>query len=229
MSPGLPAGSAVPVPEGGLACFAACRPCRLFEFFPPSPRPPSRREGGVSKFILPGASPPAPLRPGGKRHWLFLWKAVPEGGLPALPPADLAVCLPFCPHPPSPLPSGKGGDHSFLMQGASPLASPGLNPGGTGFSFGRRCPRGACPRGCRLALLYRCPRGGLPALPPADLAVCLLFCPHPPDPLPGGKGETLGYFMQGASPLASPALNRLRHLQTLPFRYPGASLPWNRA
>ena len=215
MSPGLPAGSAVPVPEGGLACFVACRPCRLFAVFPPSPRPPSRREGGVSKFILPGASPPAPLRPGGKRRWLFLWKAVPEG--------------------------------------ASPLASPGLNPGGTGFSFGKRCPRGACPRGCRLALLCRCPRGAcllcrLPTLP----FVCF-FAPIPPTPLPGGKGEFQSLFCRGlrprhpcdrvgsgtgfsfgrrcprgASPLASPALNRLRHLQTLPFRYPGASLPWNR-
>ena len=86
LPPGLPAGSAVPVPEGRLACFVACRPCRLFAFLPPSPRPPSRREGGVSKFISPGASPPAPLRPGGKRHWLFLWKAVPQGGFaPCIP------------------------------------------------------------------------------------------------------------------------------------------------
>ena len=30
--------------------------------------------------------------------------------------------------------------------------------------------------------------------------------------------------MQGASPLASPALNRLRHLQTLPFRCPAGGL-----
>ena len=86
LSPGLPAGSAMPVPEGGLACFVACRPCSLFEFLPPSPLPPSRREGGVSKFILPGASPPAPLQSGGKRHWLFLWKAVPQGGLRPLHP-----------------------------------------------------------------------------------------------------------------------------------------------
>ena len=133
--------------------------------FPPSPPPAlaersSRREGGVSKFILPGASPPAPLRPGGKRHWLFLWKAVPEGGLvPGVAgwlccagarggglsfasPAAPALSLLSCPHPPDPLPGGKGETLGYFMQGASPLASPALKPGGTGFSFGRRCPRG---------------------------------------------------------------------------------------
>ena len=104
LSPELPADSAVPVPEGGLACFAACRPCLELTFLPPSPRPPSRREGGVSKFILPGASPPAPLRPGGKRHWLFLWKAVPEGGLAyfiACRPCRLFTVFPPSPYPPS--------------------------------------------------------------------------------------------------------------------------------
>ena len=39
-------------------------------------------------------------------------------------------------------------------------------------------------------------------------------------PLPGGKGEIFCFLMQGASPLASPAFNRLRHLQSLPSRYP---------
>ena len=36
---------------------------------------------------------------------------VPEsgGGLPSLPPADLAFSLLFAPIPPNPLPSGKGG------------------------------------------------------------------------------------------------------------------------
>ena len=40
---------------------------------------------------------------------------------------------------------------------------------------------------------------------------CLCFAflpPYPPDPLPGGKGETKVIFMQGASPLASPGLGR---------------------
>ena len=35
------------------------------------------------------------------------------------------------PIPPTPFPSGEGGDHKFISPGAPPLASPGLNPGGT--------------------------------------------------------------------------------------------------
>ena len=72
----LPADLAVPESAG-----AACLLCRLptlplASILPPSPRPPSRREGGDSKFISPGASPPAPLQPGGKRHWICFWETV---------------------------------------------------------------------------------------------------------------------------------------------------------
>ena len=89
------------------------------------------------------------------------------------------------------------------------------------------------------------PVGGLPLAVPADLAaavpggVACLLCRLPPLPLacfvapilppalaerssPPGKGETKVIFMQGASPLASPALDRLRHLQTSPYRSPAA-------
>ena len=43
--------------------------------------------------------------------------------------------------------------------------------------------------------------GGLPSLPPAAPAFSLPFCPHPPDPLPGGKGETKVILCKGRSPL----------------------------
>ena len=41
---------------------------------------------------------------------------------------------------------------------------------------------------------------------PAYPAFSFAFAPTPPTPFPAGRG-TLGYFMQGASPLASPRLN----------------------
>ena len=69
------------------------------------------------------------------------------------------------------------------------------------------CPGGGLPRRCRRGGRQRYPAGGLPALSPAYPAFNLFPCPHPPDPLPGGKGVTIGYFMQGAAPLASPGLN----------------------
>ena len=84
---------------------------------------------------IPGAEPGRRLQPQQKRY--------PAGGLPCLPSADPAFpeaagglggfgrlpALPLAyfpaPYSPDPLPlRGRGRDYSFLMQGASPLASP---------------------------------------------------------------------------------------------------------
>ena len=154
-----------------------------------------------------------------------------KGGLPSLPPADSAgavsggggqggggrlpplpfrtrrglafllarlPCLSrcFCPHPPDPLPGGKGETKVIFMQGASPLASPGAEPA-------RRLQ----------PLPIRCQAGGVPFLSPANPVFSLLSCPHPPYPLPGGKGGILLYFAGGSAP-GTPALNRLRLLQS---------------
>ena len=67
--------------------------------------------------------------------------ACPVGRLPTLPFRNLlggacSLCrlptLPLAyfpaPIPPTPFPSGEGGDQGYFMQGAPPLASPGLNP-----------------------------------------------------------------------------------------------------
>ena len=155
---------------------------------------------------------------------------VPSGGacrLCRLPILPLACFLAPIPHPP--LPSGKGGFLVFFMQGASPLASPRLNPGGTcstcrcgklngGLASAaltepaKQVPGGGAQGGGRPPTLpLRCSQGGLPSLPPAYPAFSLFVCPHPPTPLPSGKGEIFSFFMQGASPLASPGLGGARH------------------
>ena len=95
----------------------------------------------------------------------------PAGGLPGWLPADLAAAVPsggaclLCRLPTlplvcfiAPIPGGKGEIFSFLMQGASPLASPGLNPGGTEQGHVSRARRVACPAGRRLTLPFRNPQ-----------------------------------------------------------------------
>ena len=171
---------------------------------------------GASPLASPGAEP--------ARHWFALpllktqWGGLPRrcrrggcqrypaGGVPALPPANPAISLLFRPSP-SPLPGGKGEIFCFLMQGASPLASPGLNPRDTGSPC--RCGKlnGGLPRRCRRGGRQRYPAGGCARFVACLPCLNLLSCPYPPSPLPGGKGVTIGYFLQGAAPLAFPGLN----------------------
>ena len=105
------------------------------------------------------------------------------------------------------------------MQGASPLASPRLNPGGTcstcrcgklngGLASAaltepaKQVPGGGAQGGGRPPTLpLRCSQGGLPSLSPAYPAFSLFVCPHPPYPLPGGKGGFLAFLCKGLRPL----------------------------
>ena len=109
--------------------------------------------------------------------------------MPSSPPVYPAFSLFSCPlSPRPPFPDGEGGDQGYFMQGASPLASPGLNPGGTGAGgvsrAGGGLPRLACsPRRCCLR------RGGLPFRPLSS---------QPPSP--AGKGETQSLFRRGLRP-----------------------------
>ena len=119
-----------------------------------------------------------------------------------------AVSMISCPHPPAPLPGGKGA-FSFLMQGASPLASP--RPSRKRHGLHLRC---------------GCPAGGLPGRSPARPTFSFICCPHPPSPpSPFGEGGVSKFISPGGFAPGTPALNRLRHLQTLPYRCPAGGLP----
>ena len=105
------------VPAGAQGA-VACRPCRCGV----------RR--GAWRFWSP-ACPAFPEAAGGA--WRF-WS-----------PAYPAFSLLSFPHPPAPLPGGKGENQGYFMQGASPLASPGLNPRGTSYPRRLRPRRGGVP------------------------------------------------------------------------------------
>ena len=124
--------------------------------------------------------------------------------LGCLPPLPLACFL--APIPLTPFPSGEGGIFSFLMQGASPLASPGL--GGTRHW------------GC----LWKagCGGGGLPSLSPAAPAFSLLCCP----PSPKGKDRPPTRARRALFPAGRGRL-RLSHARGFAPCIPGAG--WDAA
>ena len=78
-----PAAPAISAPAGGLAFFLACLPCLWFTFLPPSPLPPSRREGGDFKVILCKGLRPLHPRAEPKRRWEQGRTTHPEGACPA--------------------------------------------------------------------------------------------------------------------------------------------------
>ena len=184
---------------------------------PPSPPFPLRGRGSLKVYFAGGFAPgtpalnclrhlqtppcrsPAVVCPAGRRvdeHWRY-----PAGGLPGRSAARPALSFICCPHPPAPLPGGKGA-FSFHMQGASPLASPRPSRKRHGLHLRCRCPAVVCPAGRRLTL-----------------PLALFLSPIPPAPFPAGRGRILLYFAGGSVP-GTPALNRLRHLQTLPRKRP---------
>ena len=155
---------------------------------------------------------------------LRFWQGVLSFGrcwLPANPAFSLLPC------PPSPararralFPGGEGGDQGYFMQGASPLASPGAEPGRHGSRWRFPHPEGACPLRRRLNLPPRRPRGAYLFSRLLTPPLVCFSAPYPPDPLPRrGRGCPKVYFAGGFAP-GTPALNRLRHVQTLPSRHP---------
>ena len=184
------------------------------------------RECGLAPAWLASPCRCCPRR-GAWRFWSPVDSAavVPGGGL-----AFFAACLPCLqciflpPIPPSPLPRrGRGRFFCFLMQGASPLASPGLNlrftAKPTEFLYLERCrqPRrggtggdGTIRRTRRRRLRWSSPPGQIEQVPRGACFLCCLptlpsvyfFCPlFPRPPSPVGKGEPKVISCKGLRPL----------------------------
>ena len=119
----------------------------------------------------------------------------------------LVACLPFtlafdsAPIPPTPFPAGRGRLRLFYARGFAPCIPGGWVGCGTGFACGKRVVAGGLLFWLPANSALQVPRGGLLSLPPADAAFSLLSRPHPPDPLPGGKGETKVISCKGLRPL----------------------------
>ena len=177
-----------------------------FISFPHPPPPfPLRGRGSLKVYFAGGFAPGTPAL-NRLRHLQTPPCRNPAGGLPGRSPARPALSFIGCPHPPDPLPNGKGA-FSFHMQGASPLASP--RPSRKRHGQHLRC---------------GCPAGGLPGRSAGRPVFSFISFPHPPAPFPlRGRGSPKVYFAGGFAP-GTPALNRLRHLQTLPYGNP-AGIP----
>ena len=120
------------------------------------------------------------------------------------PPILPLACFPAPsprPRSQSALPSGKGEIFNFLMQGASPLASPGLNRRGHRSRGANHAPSGGLSPAARGgwgvggAQGGACLFGRLLTLP----SVCFLS-PIPPTPFPAGRGCPKVYFAGGFAP-----------------------------
>ena len=71
-----------------------------------------------------------------------------------MPPADATFSLLSCPHPPNPLPNGKGEIFVILCKRLRPLHPPGLAGRGTGSAGVGGARREACPVGRRFYLPF---------------------------------------------------------------------------
>ena len=170
---------------------------------PLSPRPPSQREGGDYKLVLPGGFAPGTPAAVPVRHWRWAgrWRpagglapggadaagggGIPGGGLTGWLPVCPALSLLFCPHPPSPLPlRGRGSPKVYFAGGFAPR-----HPCG--------CACAALDVGREVAI----PRWGLTGWLSVCPAFCLLCCPIPPTPFPAGRGD-YKLILPGASPPA---------------------------
>ena len=148
----------------------------------------------------PGAREPAVQRKADRRSFLRAAPAAKERGDRGRGTSAFEMVL--SPGAGRSSAAGKKETKGFLMQGASPLASPGLDGARHGLNLRSRHPAGAYPRRWWLDQPLRCLTGGLPCLLPANPAVSLLcFSPYPPASLPRrGRGRPRLFHARGFAP-----------------------------
>ena len=190
-------------PEGGRRGGGCRLSLPLVYLFapPPSPRPPfPSGEGETFYFISPGAGAPGTLHLTACGTYRTCQAGTRRGAcLLCRPPTCLTFFLPPSPQPPSP--AGKGRPRLAFMQGASPLASPGLNPGGTERCHITRAGGGLVRLGCRLSLAVPESAGvACLCLSPAPVPLVLILPPSPQPPSRRGRGRLLVYFAGGFAP-----------------------------
>ena len=170
----------------------------------------------------------AAVRPAPRRHWLNLRCRCPEGAWRFRSPADLAFSLLSCPPspkgkdiPPTPFPSGEGGDLGlFYARGEAPCI-PGAEPERHLQSLPSRFPEwGFAPCEAEFGRHSgaRRGRGGFSRLPTLPLA----YFPAPIPPCPPSRREGGGqrfFYARGFAPCI-PGAEPGRHLQNLPSRFP---------
>ena len=175
---------------------------------PPSPQPPSRREGGRFLVYFAGGFAPGTPAFNRLRHVQPLPCRCPAGVCllcRLLPPAFIFFPAPI-PRPPSP--PGKGEPKVISCKGLRPLhprAEPSAAREKRGEPYARQ---GAC-LSCR---------------PPPLTLVCF-FAPIPPTPFPAGRGSPKLFHARGSAPCipgAEPTVRRQSDRKQFPMSSAGS-------
>ena len=131
--------------KGGRAFLVADSPCLQLTFFPPSPRPPSRREGGDFRlFHARGFAPCIPcIKP--FAALIDFVAVVPCGWLALFVAHQPCLQLAFLPLSPQPPSRREGGGIKVIScKGLRPLHPRGLNPRFAAKAAGSGSLRGCC-------------------------------------------------------------------------------------
>ena len=116
---------------------------------------------------------------------------------------------------------GRGRPRLFHARGEAPCI-PSIKPLAAQAEPEKQAPGGGLPPALPVdtaAVMFAwaaCVFGRLPPLP-----LAFFVAPIPPTPFPAGEGGDSKIILPGATAPGTPAFDRLRHLQTLPCRYPG--------